>query len=76
MPNDWKPISSVGGGVVEIRLHGRVEHRVLYVAKFEEAVYVLHAFQKKSRRTPKSDLDLARSRLQEVEIHRRRRKGQ
>jgi phage-related protein len=64
-------MSDVGGGVVEIRIHSRLEHRILYVTKFEEAIYVLHAFEKKSRRTAKVDLDLARSRLKEVEALRR-----
>ncbi len=73
MPSDWKPMSSVGGGVIEIRVHSQTEHRVLYVAKFQEAVYVLHAFEKKSRRSRKADLDLARSRLKEVEANRKRR---
>ncbi|HUP25673.1 MAG TPA: type II toxin-antitoxin system RelE/ParE family toxin [Thermoanaerobaculia bacterium] len=67
MPTDWKPMSTVGAGVIEIRLSGRLEHRVLYVAKFEEAIYVLHAFPKKTQRTRKADLDLARRRLREVE---------
>ena len=66
MPTDWKPKSTVGAGVIEIRLRGRLEHRVLYVAKFEEAIYVLHAFPKKTRRARKADLDLARSRLRAV----------
>ncbi|MGH8472521.1 MAG: type II toxin-antitoxin system RelE/ParE family toxin, partial [Gammaproteobacteria bacterium] len=47
--------------------------RVLYVAKFEEAVYVLHAFEKKTQRTAKRDLDLAKTRLIEIEEQRRRR---
>jgi phage-related protein len=59
-------MTSVGGGVQEIRVHTELEHRVLYIAKFEEAVYVLHAFEKKSRKTPKADLKLARSRLDEL----------
>lgn len=71
MPTDWKPMPSVGPGVNEIRIHTRVEHRVMYVAKFEEAVYVLHAFEKKSRQTRDADLALARERLREVEILRR-----
>ena len=54
---------AVGLGVREIRVHTGVEHRVLYVAKFDEAVYVLHAFQKRAQRTPKRDLELARQRL-------------
>lgn len=76
MPNDWKPMPSVGPGVVEVRIHGRLEHRVLYMAKFEEAIYVLHAFEKKSRRTRKTDLDLARSRLKDVAALRRGKKEQ
>jgi len=71
MPTDWKPMTTVGAGVIEIRLRGRLEHRVLYVAKFEEAIYVLHAFPKKTRRTRKADLDVARDRLRAVEAVRR-----
>src|SRR6185369_11884512 len=65
-PADWKPMPSVGPGVAEIRDHTRLEHRVIYIAKFEEGVYVLHAFEKKIRRTAKAHLDLARSRLRDV----------
>ena len=74
MPTDWKPMATVGGGVVEIRLRGRVDHRILYIAKFEEAIYVLHAFEKKSRRTRETDLEVARSRLKRVESLRQKRK--
>jgi phage-related protein len=73
MPTDWKPMPTVGAGVIEIRLRGRLEHRVVYLAKFEEAIYVLHAFPKKSQRTRQADLDLARSRLRDVEALRRSR---
>jgi phage-related protein len=65
---------SVGSGVAEIRIHTAREHRVLYVAKHAEAVYVLHAFEKRSRKTPKMDVDLARKRLSELERIRSRRK--
>jgi phage-related protein len=65
-PSDWKPMPSVGPGVQEIRVHTGLEHRVIYIAKFEEGVYVLHAFEKKTRRTGKADVDLARSRLRDV----------
>ena len=51
-PSDWKPMSDVGAGVREIRIRTGVVHRVLYVAKFEEAVYVLHSFQKKTSARP------------------------
>jgi len=56
----------VGAGVVEIRAHVDGEHRVLYVAKFEDAVYVLHAFGKKTRKTPALDVELARKRYREL----------
>lgn len=71
MPTDWKPMPSVGPGVNEIRIHTHVEHRVMYVAKFEEAVYVLHAFEKRSRQTRDTDLTLARESLKQVEALRR-----
>ena len=57
---------AVGPGVREIRIRTSREHRVIYIAKFEEGVYVLHAFEKKTRRTAKTDIDAARSRLREV----------
>ena len=74
-PKDWKPMPSVGLGVQEIRIHTGVEHRVLYLAKFAEAVYVLHTFEKRTRQTPKDDVELARSRLRLLLSQRARRKG-
>jgi phage-related protein len=74
-PNDWKPMPGVGLGVQEIRIHTGAEHRVLYVAKFAEAVYVLHAFEKRTRQAPKADLDLAKRRLRALISQRTRRKG-
>jgi phage-related protein len=62
-PNDWKPMPSVGLGVQETRIHTGAEHRVFYIAKFAEAVYILHAFEKRARRTPQADIRLARQRL-------------
>jgi phage-related protein len=73
MPDDWKPMASVGAGVYELRLHAGVEHRVFYIAKFEEGVYVLHAFEKPSRQTRAVDLEVAKVRLAEVLRHRRAR---
>jgi phage-related protein len=55
---------SIGPGVREIRIHTSLEHRVCYVAKFAEAVYVLHAFEKRARKTPQHDVELARQRYQ------------
>jgi phage-related protein len=65
-PLDWKPMASIGKGVKEIRIHTAGEFRILYVARFKEAVYVLHAFQKKSNKTPGKDIDLARKRLKQL----------
>lgn len=61
-PGDWKPMKSVGQGVREIRIHREGSYRVVYVAKFEEGVYVLHAFQKTTQKTPRKDIELARGR--------------
>ncbi len=58
-PTDWKPMPSVGPGVREIRIHTDGEHRVVYVARFDEAIYVLHAFEKKTRKTRRADIDVA-----------------
>ena len=62
LPTDWKPMTTVGPGVIEIRVHTRVEHRIFYVAKFEEAVYVLHAFEKRTRQAPQAEIALAKKR--------------
>jgi len=56
-------MSDIGSGVNEIRVRIGGEHRVLYVAKFEKFIYVLHAFEKK---TPKADIDLGRLRYRDV----------
>ena len=61
-PDDWKPMTSVGAGVREIRIQTELAHRVFYVATFEEAVYVLHAFEKRTQKTPPHDVTLARER--------------
>ncbi len=63
MPDDWKPMTAVGAGVYEIRIHTDLEHRVFYVAKYEDAVYVIHAFEKRTARTREADIALARRRL-------------
>jgi phage-related protein len=66
-PSDWKPVSIVGKGAREIRIHVLGEWRVLFVANFADAVYVLHSFQKKSQKTRRGDIDIARQRYQQVE---------
>jgi phage-related protein len=70
MPESWKPFETVGAGVAEIRIStnegGTREHRVIYTARFGEAVYVLHAFEKKSRKTSRHDVDVAKARYSEM----------
>lgn len=63
---DGKAMSTVGAGVAEIRVRVGGAFRVFYVAKFPEAVYVLHVFQKKSQQTARLDLDLGRARCAAV----------
>lgn len=65
-PSDWKPMPIVGSGVREIRIHVLGEWRVIYVAKLQESVYVLHSFQKKTRKTSRKDVDLARQRYKQI----------
>ncbi|NTE90101.1 type II toxin-antitoxin system RelE/ParE family toxin [Agrobacterium rubi] len=66
-PSDWKPMTSVGQGVREIRIRDEAgAFRVLYVTKIEDAVYVLHIFQKKTQQTAKRDLDIATARLRQI----------
>jgi len=65
-PSDWKPMTSVGTGVREIRIHVLGEWRVIYVAKLADAIYVLHAFQKKTQKTRREDIELARRRYRQI----------
>jgi phage-related protein len=66
-PEDWKPFNEVGAGTREIRIRDSSGiYRVMYVAKFEEAIYVLHCFQKKSQATSKQDKDVAHARYRAV----------
>ena len=66
MPSDFKPLLGVGPGAYEIRIRVLGEWRVVYVAKFAKSVYVLHAFQKKTQKTRKEDIDIARRRYQDI----------
>ena len=64
---DTKQMSSIGPGVEELRIWvAGGTFRVIYVARFAAAVYVLHAFEKKTQTTAKSHLQLARERYKEV----------
>ncbi len=70
-PGDWRPMPSVGGGVVEIRVHTTLEVRVLYIARFREGIYVLHAFEKRSQKTRQHDIGVGRASLAAVLQYRR-----
>jgi phage-related protein len=66
-PDDWKPMNRIGPGVKEIRIRDAAgAFRVLYLARFEDAVYVLHCFQKKTQKTRNADLDLANQRYRDL----------
>ncbi len=65
-PSDWKPMPTIGHGVKEIRIHVLGEWRIIYVAKFDDAVYVLHSFQKKSQKTNQKDIELSRKRYKQI----------
>lgn len=66
-PSDWKPMSSVGPGVREIRVRSEDgAFRVIYVTILAGTVHVLHCFQKKTQRTNDHDLNLARKRLRDL----------
>src|ERR1700741_3530139 len=62
--DDFKPMPSIGKGAEEIRVRDESgAFRVIYAARFADAVYVLHAFQKKSQATAKRDLNIAAERF-------------
>jgi phage-related protein len=66
-PDDWKPIATIGTGVREIRIRDLAgAFRVIYVAKFADAIYVLHCFQKKTARTNQTDIELATKRYRDL----------
>jgi len=67
-----RPMPAIGAGVMEIRVHAGGEYRVIYVSKYLEAIYVLHAFEKHLQRTRQGDIELARSRFRLVERSRLR----
>lgn len=65
-PKDWKPMPAIGPGVEEIRIHAESEYRVIYIARFEDAVYVLHCFAKKTQKISAPDVFMARARLKQL----------
>ena len=69
-PTDWTPMPSVGRGVREIRIHDADSiYRSMYTTNVVDAVYVLHVYVKKSRKTPTRDIRLAKSRLTALSQH-------
>lgn len=71
-PSDWKPMATIGTGVREIRVRDTTgAYRVVYIATLPEAVYVLHAFQKKTPKTARGDLELAKDRLRGLVLERK-----
>ncbi len=67
MPDDFKPMPSIGVGVEEVRIRDQSGiYRVIYTARFQSEVFVLHAFQKKTQATAKNDIDVARGRYREL----------
>ncbi len=74
-PNNYRPMPSIGAGVKEIKLQDedKSQYRIIYIAKFEEAIYVFHVItKKKTQRTSQFDIDLAKKRLSEIIEHRKR----
>jgi phage-related protein len=66
-PDDWKSMNTIGSGVKELRIRDKAgAYRVIYLAKLEQAVYVLHGFQKKTRKTSASDIALAVERYRQL----------
>ncbi|MFO8785453.1 type II toxin-antitoxin system RelE/ParE family toxin [Legionella pneumophila serogroup 1] len=65
-PADWKPMTSIGQGVKEIRIHCDNEYRIIYLAQKEEGIYVLHSFVKKTQKTSSKDLELAKKRFKQI----------
>lgn len=73
---DWKPMVEIGMGVAEVRLRDSTgAWRVIFVARYREAVYVLHCLQKKTQRTARCDIAIAKDRFQSLLINRRREHG-
>jgi phage-related protein len=74
-PAGSKHMETVGAGTYELRVvtneGGQIIHRVFYVARFPESVYVLHAFQKTTQATSRHDIEVGRERYREMLLHRR-----
>ncbi|HEY9784847.1 MAG TPA: type II toxin-antitoxin system RelE/ParE family toxin [Candidatus Obscuribacterales bacterium] len=71
-PTDWRPMPTIGPGAIEIRIHQPHEHRIIYVATYPEGIYVIHAFEKKTRQTPQRELDIARANYGDIQQQRQK----
>ncbi len=66
-PDDWKPMASIGLGVKEIRVRNAFgAFRTVYIIKKRSSIFVLHAFEKKTQKTPKKEIDLAKERFKQI----------
>ncbi len=65
-PENWKPFPAIGQGAREIRIQVDGQYRIIYITKFEAKVHVLHVFSKKTQKTRKADIEIAKHRLKEV----------
>jgi phage-related protein len=66
-PDDWKPMRAIGPSVRELRIRDRAgAFRVIYLATLADRVVVLHAFQKKTQRTTRLDIELAAQRFRDL----------
>jgi phage-related protein len=65
-PSDFKSMPTIGKGTKEIRIWTGDAYRIFYVARFAEAIYVLHAFQKKTQQTSRQDIELGKQRYQQM----------
>ena len=65
-PSDWKPMPAIGRNVREIRIHQQGQYRVICTTRFANSIYVLHAFHKKTRKTRRQDIEIARRRLKAI----------
>ena len=68
VPSDFKSMPTIGSGAYEIRINIGDAYRVFYVTKFEEGIYALHAFQKKTQKTEKRDIEIGRQRYKEAQV--------
>lgn len=65
-PDDWKPVKIVGSGVREVRVRTDGQYRAFYVTNIGNAIYILHAFRKKTQKTSPKDVALGQQRFKQI----------